>query len=316
MRHVSRSTRGFTLIELLVVIAIIAILIALLLPAVQQAREAARRSSCRNNLRQLGLALHNYVDTTGGAIPRASQHTTGNDCCCETDNGEYAHTVYTMLLPYLEQSNLYESVDFDHDPQHSSNAGVRRTRVSSFLCPSAPEIADSTYANHNYPTAGSSHGYGLCGRHGSDNTNGIFASRWGLRSAESGRLWAPDMHLRMVTDGTSNTVTFSEFAKGLDYVLPASHKNNMGRSWFDPAAGYGNIQFSLHTSATPNSPAVTWGSVSAGNARNWGTVGSYHTGGVHVALLDGSVRFVSDSISGSTWRAIGTPRGGEVVGEY
>ena len=302
----SRLHSGFTLIELLVVIAIIAILIALLLPAVQQAREAARRTQCRNNIKQLNLALHNYIDTTRGVIPRGVNHMTGNDCCCETDNGEYAYTIHTMLLPFMDQAPLYNTINFTVDPQHANNATVRATRVKAFECPSAVFRPDATYAPHNYPVAGSNHGYGLCGRHGSTTTNGIFASMWGLTSVENGNRWAPQMKLRSVTDGTSNTITFSEFATGLDYTLPAGHP--MGRSWFDPAVAYGNIEFSTQTIATPNNPRATYGSTI-----NWGTVGSYHEGGVHCGFMDGTVRFISENISGTVWQRLCAPMDGQVV---
>ncbi|WP_417387769.1 DUF1559 domain-containing protein [Gimesia sp.] len=308
MPQSSRRKRGFTLIELLVVIAIIAILIALLLPAVQQAREAARRSQCRNNLKQLGLALHNYIDTTGGVIPRAVNHYNTPDCCCVTDNGNYAYTIYTMLLPYLDQTNLYNKVNFAVDPQNSVNAEVRRTKVSVFMCPSAMVIDDANYAQHNYPTASANHGYGLCGRHGSRTTNGIFASSWGIYNTDTGATVDPQMRMQNITDGTSNTITFSEFAKGLDYVLPTSHKNNMGRSWFDPAVGYGNIGFSTKTQSTPNSPVPTYSTTI-----NWGTVGSAHTGGVHCGFMDGAVRFISNNIDGRQWQALCSAMGGEVV---
>ncbi|MCA9007823.1 MAG: DUF1559 domain-containing protein [Planctomycetaceae bacterium] len=308
MSHPLKRKRGFTLIELLVVIAIIAILIALLLPAVQQAREAARRSQCRNNLKQLGLALHNYVDTTAGVIPRGVNHYNSPACCCTYDNGNYAHTVYTMLLPYLDQTNLYNKVNFAVDPQNAANAEVRRTKVTVFMCPSAIVVDDPTYAQHNYPTASANHGYGLCGIHGSRTTNGLFASRWGIADSVSGAVADPQMHLRNITDGTSNTITFSEFAKGLDYVLPTSHKNNMGRSWYDATAGYGNVGFSTRTDATPNNPKATYSTTI-----NWGTVGSAHTGGVHCGFMDGAVRFISSNIDGRQWQALCTPMGGEVV---
>lgn len=303
-----KRKRGFTLIELLVVIAIIAILIALLLPAVQQAREAARRSQCKNSLKQIGLALHNYIDTTNGVIPRGVNHYNATSCCCETDNGNYAYTIHTMLLPYLDQTPLYNQINFAVDPQHASNAEVKRTKVTVFMCASALIVEEASYAQHNYPTASANHGYGLCGRHGSDTTNGIFASRWGMTDDVSGAVYAPQMRLRNVIDGTSNTITFSEFAKGQDYVLPTSYKNLMGRSWFDPTAAYGNIGFSTRIDATPNNPKATYSTTT-----NFGTVGSAHEGGVHCGFMDGAVRFISENIDGRQWQALCTPMGREVV---
>ncbi|MCA9113493.1 MAG: DUF1559 domain-containing protein [Planctomycetaceae bacterium] len=301
-----RPKSGFTLIELLVVIAIIAILIALLLPAVQQAREAARRTQCRNNLKQLGLALHNYIDTTSEIIPRGVNHSSGPGCCCVTDNGQYAYTVHTMLLPYIDQGPLYNNINFQVDPQHANNATIRATRIQAFLCPSAPLREDSTYAPHNYPVAGTAHGYGLCGIHGSSTSNGIFASRWGLYNTDTATGMDSQMKLNKVTDGTSNTITFSEFATGLDYILPAGHI--MGRSWFDPTVSYGNIEFTTSSTATPNNPRATYSTTI-----NWGTVGSYHEGGVHCGFMDGTVRFISENISGTVWNRLCAPQDGQVV---
>jgi len=308
MSQYLKRKRGFTLIELLVVIAIIAILIALLLPAVQQAREAARRSQCRNNLKQLGLALHNYIDTTGGVIPRGVNHYDATACCCETDNGNYAHTIHTMLLPYMDQAPLYNSINFTVDPQNSVNHEARRTKVPAYMCASAIVVDDANYAQHNYPTASANHGYGLCGKHGSDTTNGIFASRWGIIDDVTKELYASQMRLRNVVDGTSNTITFSEFAKGQDYILPVSYKNLMGRSWYDPAVNFGNIGFSTRTISTPNNPKATYSTTT-----NFGTVGSAHVGGVHCAFMDGAVRFISNNIDGRQWQALCTPMGGEVA---
>jgi prepilin-type N-terminal cleavage/methylation domain-containing protein len=309
----NRTKRGFTLIELLVVIAIIAILIALLLPAVQQAREAARRTQCKNNMKQIVLALHNYIDTTSGVLPRGVNHTSGPACCCTTQNSvapQYSHTIHTMLLPYIEQTTLYARIDFSVGANHANNAVVRATKLSAFVCPSAKQIDSTVYAAHNYPFAGTNHGYATCGVHGSDTGAGAFASRWGLMNEGTGTIVAGQMRLANFTDGTSNTIVVSEFAKGLAYVLPVANSNTQGQSWFDPNS-YGNTLYSTMPLATPNSPRATYSTT-----HNWGTVGSYHTGGVQCGLMDGSVKFVSNNIDGNIWWGANTPQGREVLGEW
>ncbi|MDB5341048.1 MAG: xcpT 46, partial [Planctomycetaceae bacterium] len=203
-----RTRRAFTLIELLVVIAIIAVLIALLLPAVQQAREAARRSQCKNNLKQIGLALHNYISSTREVIPRGVNHTTGPTCCCVTDNNQVGYTIHTMLLPYIDQAPLYNLVNFNVLSSNAANTAVWKAKIPAYICPSAvPPVVPANGAQpHNYPAAGTAHGYGLCGKHGSATTNGIFASRWGL--VEETATPTPldsQMTLATISDGTSNT---------------------------------------------------------------------------------------------------------------
>jgi len=301
--------RGFTLIELLVVIAIIAILIALLLPAVQQAREAARRSQCRNNLKQIGLALHNYADVTGTVLPRGVNHRSGPSCCCVTDNGQPGHTIHAMLLPYIDQTNVYNLANWSLRASDPAQAPAYRSRVSAYICPSAilPPTPSSGAQPHNYPAAGTAHGYGLCGIHGSQTSNGAFASRWGLFNEGTSTTMDGGMRLANIIDGLSNTVAFSEFATGMPGALPATHP--YGESWFIP--NYGNTEFSVMAAATPNSAVPTYSTT-----HNWGTVRSYHTGGVHAVLFDGTVRFISDSISGQIWVALGTPMGREVLGEF
>lgn len=317
--HVFRGSimlrrRGFTLIELLVVIAIIAVLIALLLPAVQQAREAARRSQCKNNLKQIGLALANYMDNTGGVIARGVDHSTGPACCCVTDNNEPGQTIHAMILPFVDQGPLYSLANFNVRANNIANAPVYTQKIPGFICPSAilppnsPNTATGA-APHNYPAAGTAHGYGLCGRHGSAATNGMFASRWGLIDLNNSPPAPsdPQMKLASITDGTSNTLAFSEFAYGRPGALPATH--TYGESWFIPY--YGNTEFSVLVNATPNNPAPTYSTT-----YNWGTVRSYHAGGAHAVLMDGTVRFISENISGITWVALGTPQGGETLGEF
>lgn len=305
----ARRRPAFTLIELLVVIAIIAVLIALLLPAVQQAREAARRSQCKNNLKQIGLALHNYMDTTAGVIPRGVNHYSGPACCCVTDNNQVGYTIHSMLLPYMDQAPLYNKINFSVVSSNAANAPVYQTRVPAFICPSAilPPPPASGAQPHNYPAAGTAHGYGLCGVHGSGTSNGIFASRWGLYNEGTMQAQDQTMTLAGITDGTSNTMAFSEFAFGQPGALPATHP--YGQSWFIPY--YGSTEFSILANATPNNPTPTYSTTI-----NWGTVRSAHEGGAHTVLMDGAVRFLSENMSGTVFVAIGTPRTGEVVGEF
>jgi len=202
-------------------------------------------------------------------------------------------------------------------PSNTVNRPVWETRVPGFICPSAikPPTYSSwpTAAYHNYPASGTAHGYGLCGGISDALHNGVFASRWGLMITQNDDRTAfigvrdPQMKLKMITDGTSNTLAFSEFAAGIPGALPANH--SYGSSWYRPY--YGSTEFSTMTTATPNSHVITYSTTS-----NWGTARSAHTGGVHAVLMDGSVRFLSDSISGNTWQALCTPQGNEVVGAF
>ncbi|MDA1013183.1 MAG: DUF1559 domain-containing protein [Planctomycetota bacterium] len=309
--------RAFTLIELLVVIAIIAILVALLLPAVQQAREAARRSSCKNNLKQIALALHNYLDMTGGTFPRGAYVARGRNCCCSNSDWGRGRTVHMMLLPYIEQGTLYKQLNFNVRVDQGANAGLIRTKISTYLCPSASgfQMQTSMFNGgvpvhpHNYPGAGTYHGWAGCGRHGNSTINGVFSQRFGIQE-ENGSAADPAFKLRNVTDGTSNTMCFAETAQGLPtYVsgaLNAQWSNFRGRGWADPY--YNSTLYSI--GSTPNSLVSQYGGYNASN-----TV-SYHVGGVNVAFLDGRVRFVNDNINGDIWYATGTPQRGEVVGEF
>jgi prepilin-type N-terminal cleavage/methylation domain-containing protein len=194
-----RRIRGFTLIELLVVIAIIAILIALLLPAVQQAREAARRTQCRNNLKQLGIALHNYHDTHGMFPPNGVAGTT------ENIGGRYnqawlSWSGLAMLLPYVEQANIYNEINFsyrwDNNNGGTRNNTLARTNIPGFVCPSDPG-ASVRYTANMGPTS-------YCFSTGP-------ASNWNVRTNPVGfaTLWS-GTRIRDITDGTSNTIAMAE----------------------------------------------------------------------------------------------------------
>jgi prepilin-type N-terminal cleavage/methylation domain-containing protein len=246
--------KAFTLIELLVVIAIIAILVALLLPAVQQAREAARRSQCKNNLKQIGTALHNYLDTTNEVFPRGAYVDKGRNCCCDNSDWGKGHTVHMMLLPYIDEANLYEELDFDVQVNLGANAALVSTPIQSYICPSAAglKMQTSRYGGgvqvhpHNYPGAGTNHGWGGCGRHGNIRQNGVFAFRHGIQE-ENGSPADPNFKLSKIIDGTSQTMAFSETAQGRETFvsggLNTTWADYRGRGWADP--WYNSTLFSI-----------------------------------------------------------------------
>lgn len=333
----SRSHRGFTLIELLVVIAIIAILIALLLPAVQQAREAARRSQCKNNLKQIGLALHNYLEAQG-AFP-LSMASDGGGMGGGSGAGEWS--IQARILPYLDQANLFNIADLEQDYDAAVNVPVKTQRVPIYLCPSETNdrVRTSGGAAIHYPLS-----YGF---------NGGTWNVWNVATGQTGNgAFAPNSKFRPrdFTDGTSNTLGFSEVKAFTAYnrdggagtaTLPAnaaavtgligsggSNKPNSGHTeWVD-----GRVhQTGFTTTLTPNA-LVT---VPGGDRPNEGdytscrednscttptyaavTSRSWHTGTVNSLLMDGSVRSISENIDLGTWRNLGSRNDGNVIGEF
>jgi prepilin-type N-terminal cleavage/methylation domain-containing protein/prepilin-type processing-associated H-X9-DG protein len=305
----TRRRSAFTLIELLVVIAIIAILVGLLLPAVQKVREAAARMSCQNNLKQLGIAMHNYHGSYQRLPPGSNQ---------------MGFTVMTLLLPYLEQNNLYQQVNFNASPDDPLNAGPYSFPIKSQLCPSDGFPLPAGLAGNNYFA-----NYGTNIRFFGDATiaNGVFALR------DNG------ITLLAITDGTSNTVAFSELKKGdfnnakyspADWLnassagLPSNADqayticqsiNPMDLSYQCFSAGDEWLSDdSTGTAYThvvpPNSRNCCW----LANLTFGASASSYHDNGVNVALCDGSVRYIANAISLTSWRALGTRDGGEVPG--
>jgi prepilin-type N-terminal cleavage/methylation domain-containing protein len=350
-----RRKSAFTLIELLVVIAIIAILIALLLPAVQQAREAARRSQCKNNLKQLTLALHNYLDVFAETFPRITYSAQGRACCCGTYNNAAEglpgaatqHTAYTMLLPYLDQAPLFNQIDFNLPPHHVQQADVFGTQISVFLCPSdnrtnptvtRTEVGGSgtrQFAVLNYPGAGATHSHGYCGQHGggslatagvgnpviptASGSDGIFAERLGLMNEPGTAMVRNGIKLSNLTDGTSNVLAFSEFAQNRpNNCATAGSPATQARS-----GGWGYANNDNGTGNSAGSLAFCIRSTQTPNSC-WGTnngskmgaARSWHEGGVQASLADGSVRFISENIDGNTWMAVGQMSSNVPLGEF
>lgn len=326
-----RLRRGFTLIELLVVIAIIAILIALLLPAVQQAREAARRTQCKNNLKQIGLALHNYHDVYNVFPPGRTRNTySGIRSAWYTGNIAWL----PRLLPQIEQAAIFNSINWNmgqgtsrtdgHGGVNGANpTGARRQIVPAFRCPSDPgngqvpwttpagvrvvgRTTNSGYAPNNYMAC-----VGYTTRLNA-NPPGLFGQNTRKR-------------MRDLVDGTSNTLAVSEAVIGF-YKLAVNDSGNRtlcnagskdtsttrqtGNSWF---YSYFPQSAFFNTFVTPNSREYNCG-VNSDRVNN--AARSMHVGGVQVLLCDGSARFVSENVDAGTWRYLGDTGDGQTLGEF
>lgn len=312
------STRrsAFTLIELLVVIAIIAILVALLLPAVQQAREAARRTSCKNNLKQLGIALHNYHDTMG-RFPFGFDE---------------RETLWTaMILPQIEQTNLYATLVWQESGIGNWNAAgpnetACETLISAFRCPSmaVPEHISNEGIPNRVPIS-----YRACSSSNaaSDDLSTIPAAvtpkiALEMQSGLDGMFFGcSSIRMRDITDGTTNTIMIGE-----SYTDPTYVKDGQGMDYWAFGApqtggwdcipgdlggteyceGLGSCVSRINSRKDPTIPGVLMEM----------SFGSYHVGGAQFVLADGSVRFISENVDQTLYRALGSISGGEVVGEF
>jgi hypothetical protein len=218
----------------------------------------------------------------------------------------------------IDQAPLYNTINMGlrYDDPNQSNGFA--TPIPAFLCPSDNRKVDTSTSStgkkffvHNYPGCGSVHEYGLCGRHGAAS-NGVFAERNGMLedSASTGgvlRLVAANVRLQMLTDGTSNIMAFSEFKQFPDLQCPAASGTVINGGWGRPAVGA--TAYQLNVRGTPNACYGT-GGTAQGIARSW------HVGGVHVLMMDGTVRFISDNVDGVTWQRIGMFDDGFPVGEF
>ena len=295
-----RRRRAFTLIELLVVIAIIAVLIALLLPAVQQAREAARRSQCINNLKQHGLALHNYHDTYA-AFPPGWIGVQANAAHVEGPSG-FAWGAHT--LPYIDQAPLYSQINFNVSLLDPSNDVARKTVIGVFRCPSDPSSETWPLGEEGNPTnilttLPSANYVGSFGTLGPEDL--CVAAPFPASECRGNGMFSHNSKIRMadIVDGTSNTILLGEHRS--DRTL------NWNSTWFGmvPGGEEAHARFIAVSDHTPNHPAAHIDDFS-----------SSHIGGVHLLFGDGRVRFLSQSIDLGVFHAITTRAGGEVTGEF
>jgi prepilin-type N-terminal cleavage/methylation domain-containing protein/prepilin-type processing-associated H-X9-DG protein len=306
--------RGFTLIELLVVIAIIAVLIALLLPAVQAAREAARRSQCINNLKQIGLSLHNY-ESTNGAFPYGANQYRNVTTIEGTVLNQYGGNLFLFILPFMEQAPIYNAFNMSLRTIAPANTTVERTIVNSLLCPSDPDSGNPLRNDRDAIGTASSLSYG--GSMGPTNMDNLIPycppspknsgvqsyciqGNWGSASSNIGGDMVGffgrfEMCQRMagVSDGLSNTLMVGE-------LLP----------------GHCNWTYAFAHNFPMSSTAIPLGMLDQTNkGLYYQSCGfkSRHSGGANFAMGDGSTRFIKSTINYQLYNAIGSSRLGEVV---
>jgi prepilin-type N-terminal cleavage/methylation domain-containing protein len=319
------SKRGFTLIELLVVIAIIAILIALLLPAVQQAREAARRTQCKNNMKQLGLAIHNYHDVFD-QMPMGVL---------------YKHNWRVSILPYIDQAPAYNKLDFitagsgfAGNSTDANSAVFRSWKVAAFVCPSStidPNVNVGGWNPNNYQTH---HYIGIGGAYNAGF--GSCRSYYGVMCDNGPMMMNRKARFADLTDGTSNvmilgeqsakvqwigsdTTTYSEFAAGTTLG-----PNGYAGGWH--GVGWDTAGANLKTWDNQDLPITGTAAIISGPNGDCGdfwqcgvhyissvTLASNHTGGIHSVFGDGSVRFISDNVDLMTFKRMGMKNDGTAI---
>lgn len=332
-----RKRRAFTLIELLVVIAIIAILIALLLPAVQQAREAARRTQCRNNIKQLGIACHNYHDINK-TWPPGTLNTLGD--YYQGSRGRYAERYnaglhgswLVSILPQMDQGPLFERFDLNRPMNHGLNRTARGIRVPAYVCPSDP-FATTTLASR--PAFGDNYARATyAGNTGKDTRYVTMMGRiWGQVPPERRGVFGNNGSARMaeIVDGTSNTVAIWEVAAGhrandfrgawalgrpgtiLAGGCTENDCNGINASGDAPGAYPDDVQGASSVSRGNANPKIL--SVWGGGDGQHGPK-SHHTGGCFGMLADGSVRFFSENLNRTVVEALDAAAGGETVGGF
>lgn len=342
-RRIMSLRRGFTLVELLVVIAIIGVLVGLLLPAVQAAREAARTSACSNNLKQIGLGLHNY-HATNGSFPAGSNNHRGINR--GGFNDAHVGTIF-FIMPFMEMTGIYDSID-EYSRGGSNRAiwdasAIRTGPNTGFLCPSAPDGTKTAHNNVSKCHYVFSRGDGMWHNQRPDSAEGASS-----KVDSRGMFTRDEKAIRDCTDGTSNTIAASEdlglqdrtsralkggVRNGLIYnggsARPSACLNGAVDStdpslmsggaatdqWRGLILGDGRTANNgFTTTLPPNSRSCSWGNTSS----NWGSYApsSEHRGGVNTLFVDGSTRFINDNIFTGTLNSLQVTSGKSPYGVW
>jgi prepilin-type N-terminal cleavage/methylation domain-containing protein len=321
-RNKFNRSHGFTLVELLVVIAIIGVLVALLLPAVQAAREAARRMSCTNNMRQLGLSCHNFVDSRG-CLPPSRTASGGFPALNIPANAYQGWAVW--LLPYLEQGNVLASYNYQLHFGHATNRPAIVTQIKAFNCPSTPRknrtqpqfthnsfvVTDAASADYSVIRDVDS---GLWTSFPNDvdtyQANQVMGTNMGPHSRNTGSdirvmRWAS------ISDGLSNTIFYCEDSGRPDEHVAQGRKTGAvatGSAWSDEANEFGFQGCTPPNDTRPGRTAI--------NCTNDGEPYSFHPAGINIGLCDGSVRFISNNVPIRIFAQLVTAQAGEQIGDF
>lgn len=310
-----RASSGFTLVELLVVIAIIGVLVALLLPAVQQAREAARRMQCKNNLKQLGLAMHNYHDTHR-ELPPAAISWEGDPNRPGTGSWYDDHGWYSQILAQIEQGNVANQIDYKVKFSDAVNQAARKAKIALFGCPS-DGLKQNEWASTTWSRLRGNYAVNF------GNTNYEQGTKSGVTFGGAPFSYRRSANFGEVPDGLSNTLMMGEIltttSTGWGGPLAEIQTALGGQTfngWLTPnSSAFDDVARHCPPKAELNGmPGCTQiGTDTASMLKQSFALRSHHSGGVNAVLCDGSVQFYSDNINLATWRALSTARGGEVI---
>lgn len=310
---------GFTLVELLVVIAIIGVLVALLLPAVQAAREASRRSKCSNNLKQIGLAMHNHHDTLN-VFPYAQFGGYANNSSLPAPPALSTKSCITwpiLILPFAEQQPLYDTITnyLTNNPTvtaYGAPTTVKDNKIPLYMCPTDPNMG-KVHATEGF------HGNYLACNGNTLNWDGTANLPQAGGTANTGPiLVGVRQGMAAITDGTSNTILASETLvwKTGDDRRGRMFNSYQGETLFStlrvPMSSAADAQFSCGTSLPVHLPCTAVSS----SANSINSARSQHPAGVNAAMCDGSVRFITKSVDATTWSVLGTRAGGEVFSDF